>query len=118
SNIPLTNSPVPSQAVDFPLCPAGNFLGRSDLANFPGKRLNSDKSAQVVDFPHRSRIFFEKTLPFAARRPLIIMRTNDAAARRPKLPMSWSYRTLLRPALFSQDSEKIHDRTMGLLARA
>jgi dihydroorotate dehydrogenase len=32
--------------------------------------------------------------------------------------MSWAYRNLLRPALFSQDSEKIHDRTLRLLARA
>lgn len=32
--------------------------------------------------------------------------------------MSWFYRTFLRPALFAQDSEKIHDRTLGALAWA
>lgn len=32
--------------------------------------------------------------------------------------MSWCYRTFLRPALFAQDSEKIHDRTLCLLAFA
>jgi dihydroorotate dehydrogenase len=32
--------------------------------------------------------------------------------------MSWAYRTLLRPWLFSQDSEKIHDRTLRALALA
>ena len=32
--------------------------------------------------------------------------------------MSWAYRTFLRPWLFSQDSESIHNRTIGLLARA
>jgi dihydroorotate dehydrogenase len=32
--------------------------------------------------------------------------------------MTWAYRTLLRPALFSQDSEKIHDRTLAALAKA
>jgi dihydroorotate dehydrogenase len=32
--------------------------------------------------------------------------------------MSWCYRTLLRPALFAQDSEKIHDRTLRALAFA
>jgi len=32
--------------------------------------------------------------------------------------MSWWYRTFLRPALFAQDSEKIHDRTLGALAWA
>lgn len=32
--------------------------------------------------------------------------------------MSWAYRNLLRPWLFSQDSEKIHDRTMRALAGA
>jgi dihydroorotate dehydrogenase len=32
--------------------------------------------------------------------------------------MSWAYRTLLRPWLFSQDSEKIHNRTIAMLARA
>jgi len=32
--------------------------------------------------------------------------------------MTWAYRTLLRPALFCQDSEKIHDRTLRALAWA
>jgi dihydroorotate dehydrogenase len=32
--------------------------------------------------------------------------------------MSWAYRTLLRPWLFSQDSEKIHNRTLRVLAAA
>ena len=32
--------------------------------------------------------------------------------------MSWFYRTLLRPALFAQDSEKIHDRTLRALSCA
>jgi dihydroorotate dehydrogenase len=32
--------------------------------------------------------------------------------------MSWAYRTFLRPWLFSQDSEKIHNRTLGLLSMA
>lgn len=32
--------------------------------------------------------------------------------------MSWFYRTLLRPVLFQQDSEKIHDRTLRALAFA
>jgi dihydroorotate dehydrogenase len=32
--------------------------------------------------------------------------------------MSWAYRTLLRPWLFRQDSEKIHDRTLRMLALA
>src|SRR5258708_3385778 len=32
--------------------------------------------------------------------------------------MTWAYRTLLRPALFCQDSEKIHDRTLRSLAWA
>jgi dihydroorotate dehydrogenase len=32
--------------------------------------------------------------------------------------MSWCYRNLLRPILFSQDSEKIHNRTMRALAWA
>jgi dihydroorotate dehydrogenase len=32
--------------------------------------------------------------------------------------MTWAYRTLLRPALFSQDSEKIHNRTLALLGKA
>lgn len=32
--------------------------------------------------------------------------------------MSWWYRTLLRPALFAQGSEKVHNRTMGALAWA
>ena len=31
--------------------------------------------------------------------------------------MSWAYRTLLRPWLFSQDSETIHNRTIRALAR-
>ncbi len=30
--------------------------------------------------------------------------------------MSWLYRRILRPILFAQDAEKIHDRTMRLLA--
>ncbi len=29
--------------------------------------------------------------------------------------MSWFYRTFARPALFAQDSEEIHDRTMRAL---
>ncbi|HZV37044.1 MAG TPA: quinone-dependent dihydroorotate dehydrogenase [Verrucomicrobiae bacterium] len=32
--------------------------------------------------------------------------------------MSWCYRTFLRPVLFAQDSEKIHDRTLRMLAFA
>jgi dihydroorotate dehydrogenase len=32
--------------------------------------------------------------------------------------MSWFYRTLLRPLLFAQDSEKVHNRTLGALAWA
>ncbi|HWF18794.1 MAG TPA: quinone-dependent dihydroorotate dehydrogenase [Verrucomicrobiae bacterium] len=32
--------------------------------------------------------------------------------------MSWCYRNLLRPVLFAQDSEKIHDRTLRMLAFA
>lgn len=32
--------------------------------------------------------------------------------------MSWAYRTLLRPILFAQDSEKIHDRTLRTLSTA
>lgn len=32
--------------------------------------------------------------------------------------MSWCYRTLLRPALFAQDSENIHNRTLDALAWA
>jgi dihydroorotate dehydrogenase len=32
--------------------------------------------------------------------------------------MSWFYRTFLRPALFAQDSEKIHNRTLAMLAWA
>ncbi len=32
--------------------------------------------------------------------------------------MSWFYRHLVRPILFSQDSEKIHDRTLRLLGSA
>lgn len=32
--------------------------------------------------------------------------------------MSWCYRTFLRPALFAQDSEKIHNRTLRMLAFA
>src|SRR5712692_1289587 len=32
--------------------------------------------------------------------------------------MSWFYRTFVRPALFAQDSEAIHERTMRMLARA
>lgn len=32
--------------------------------------------------------------------------------------MSWAYRTLVRPWLFSQDSEEVHDRTIARLARA
>src|SRR6266478_6363103 len=32
--------------------------------------------------------------------------------------MSWFYRTFIRPALFAQDSETIHGRTMHMLARA
>ncbi|MFM7554485.1 MAG: dihydroorotate dehydrogenase (quinone), partial [Verrucomicrobiota bacterium] len=32
--------------------------------------------------------------------------------------MSWLYRNLARPFLFAQDSEAVHDRTLGLLARA
>lgn len=32
--------------------------------------------------------------------------------------MSWLYRHVLRPALFTQDSERVHDRTLSLLARA
>ena len=32
--------------------------------------------------------------------------------------MSWFYRTFLRPALFAQDSERIHNRTLGALAWA
>lgn len=32
--------------------------------------------------------------------------------------MSWFYQTFLRPALFAQDSEKIHNRTLGALAWA
>jgi dihydroorotate dehydrogenase len=32
--------------------------------------------------------------------------------------MTWAYRTLLRPALFCQDSEKVHDRTLRALAWA
>jgi dihydroorotate dehydrogenase len=32
--------------------------------------------------------------------------------------MSWAYRTFLRPWLFSQDSEKIHNRTLALLSAA
>ena len=32
--------------------------------------------------------------------------------------MSWFYRTLIRPALFAQDSEKIHDRTLRALSCA
>ena len=32
--------------------------------------------------------------------------------------MSWAYRTFLRPWLFSQESEKIHNRTLAMLARA
>jgi dihydroorotate dehydrogenase len=32
--------------------------------------------------------------------------------------MSWAYRTFLRPWLFSQDSEKIHNRTLDLLSAA
>ena len=32
--------------------------------------------------------------------------------------MSWLYRNLARPLLFAQDSETVHDRTLGLLARA
>ena len=31
--------------------------------------------------------------------------------------MSWCYRRLLRPALFTQDSESIHDRTIAALAK-
>ena len=30
--------------------------------------------------------------------------------------MTWAYRTFLRPALFCQDSEKVHDRTLRALA--
>jgi dihydroorotate dehydrogenase len=32
--------------------------------------------------------------------------------------MSWFYRTFIRPALFAQDSETIHERTMRMLGRA
>lgn len=32
--------------------------------------------------------------------------------------MAWFYRNLLRPALFAQDSEQIHDRTLAALAMA
>ena len=32
--------------------------------------------------------------------------------------MSWFYRTLIRPALFTQDSEEIHNRTLAVLGRA
>jgi dihydroorotate dehydrogenase len=32
--------------------------------------------------------------------------------------MSWLYRRLIRPALFTQDSESIHNRTIGALAKA
>jgi dihydroorotate dehydrogenase len=32
--------------------------------------------------------------------------------------VSWFYRTLIRPALFAQDSEKIHDRTLRALSCA
>lgn len=31
--------------------------------------------------------------------------------------MSWAYRALIRPGLFAQDPEDVHDRTMRLLAR-
>ena len=31
--------------------------------------------------------------------------------------MSWCYRRLIRPALFTQDSERIHNRTLAALAR-
>ena len=31
--------------------------------------------------------------------------------------MSWFYRKLVRPALFTQDSEEIHDRTLNALGR-
>jgi dihydroorotate dehydrogenase len=31
--------------------------------------------------------------------------------------MSWFYRTFLRPALFTQDSEEIHNRTLAVLGR-
>lgn len=32
--------------------------------------------------------------------------------------MSWLYRTFARPFLFAQDSESVHDRTLGLLSMA
>ena len=32
--------------------------------------------------------------------------------------MSWFYRHLIRPALFTQNAEQIHDRTMNLLGWA
>src|SRR5436309_14234484 len=32
--------------------------------------------------------------------------------------MSWFYRTFLRPALFAQESEDVHDRTLRALAWA
>ena len=31
--------------------------------------------------------------------------------------MGWAYRTLIRPALFAQDSEQIHQRTLRALGR-
>jgi dihydroorotate dehydrogenase len=41
---------------------------------------------------------------------------NAAFARYPRA-MSWFYRTLIRPALFTQDSEEIHNRTLAALGR-
>ena len=32
--------------------------------------------------------------------------------------MSWLYRNIARPFLFAQDSETVHNQTLGLLAQA
>src|ERR1700722_430973 len=49
--------------------------------------------------------------------PVLLPRQSQIVNRRfPR--MSWFYRNAIRPVLFAQDAESIHQRTLGMLSRA
>src|SRR5688572_490262 len=50
--------------------------------------------------------------PFTSR---LVLAFHPHAPPRYAAAMSWFYRACVRPALFAQDSEAIHDRTLAVL---
>jgi dihydroorotate dehydrogenase len=62
------------------------------------------------------KIFSDGPINFVDRKPT--RRSTPAALFQKVTGVSWFYRRAIRPILFLQESERIHNRTLALLARA